>query len=209
MRFDDEWPLMMEREAGMPEHVAPVSVGFGLHPVVDAKASAKAGHEVYKDVEYVRICVPGDRLSDFFQPSNEDYRRRFPRAYASFKAREGGEAIEGMRIEQWPAISRSLVLTLKAMHIHTVEGLASVHEGHIDKLGSGGRELRDKARAWLASAKDNAETMRLAAEKKQLEDQLAAMQAQILALQEQANDREADKPRRGRPPKSAEAAYAE
>src|SRR5678809_267573 len=128
MRFSDEWPLMPEVEAGAPPNTAPVLVGFGVQPVVDKRASDKAGHEVYKDVEYCRIVVPGDKQSLHHQPSTDVYRRRFPKAYADFKARQGSGEIVGLRIEMWPAIPRSMVLNLKAMHIHTVEALAEVHD---------------------------------------------------------------------------------
>src|SRR5690606_5361567 len=152
------------REAEMNQLVPAVSVGFGLYPVKDGKASAKAGHDVYKDVEFVRIAVPGDKNSLFFQPSDETHRRRFPKAYEAFKAREH-EVREGMPVEHWAPISRSVALNLKVMHIHTVEALAEVHDGLIDKLGSNGRELREKAKAWLREAQDGAETSRLAKEK--------------------------------------------
>lgn len=185
MQLSDDFPMMMEREAGMGENVPPVAISFGQYPVIDSLASKKAGHDVYKDVEFVKIAVPGDRNSLFFQPAEASHRARFPRAYEAYKQREK-TPVEGMPIEQWAPISRSLALTLRAMHINTVEALAAVHEGNIDRIGGNGRELREKARAWLAEAKTGAETQRLASEKQGLQDQLAALQAQVVALQEQA-----------------------
>jgi hypothetical protein len=177
----DEFPLIMEREFGMADNVAPVAVAFGFYPMLDGGATKRAGHEVYKDVEHVKVVVPGDRHSLFFQPASDVYRKRFPKAYEAFKKRDT-KPLEGLPIEQWAAVSRSLALTLRACNIHTVEALAAVHDTHVDKLGFNARELREKAKAWLASAKDSASTLALAEEKKALQDQLAAMQAQILAL---------------------------
>lgn len=185
MRLSDDFPMIMEREAGMRDDVPQVSVAFGLYPMLDGRKTQEAGHDVYRDVEHVKIAVPGDRNSLFFQPSNESYRRRFPQAFAAYKQREKAP-VEGMPIEEWAPISRSLALTLRAAHIDTVEALAAVHDGNIDRVGSNGRELREKARAWLADAKTGAETLRLAGEKQGLIDKLAAMQAQILALQAQS-----------------------
>lgn len=182
----DGFPLMMEREFGAHDNVAPVAVGFGFHPMLDGGATKKAGHEVYKDVEHVKIVVPGDRHSLYFQPATDVYRKRFPKAYEAFK-KAGAQPLEGMPIEQWAVVSRSLALTMRACNIHTVEALAAVHDTHIDKLGFNAREMREKAKAWLASAQDNATTMALAAEKKALQDQLASMQAQILALTAKAD----------------------
>jgi hypothetical protein len=183
MNFDDEFPITMEREAGMPDYVPPVAVSFGMYYQLDDRKTAEAGHDVFRDVEFVKIAVPGDKSSLYFQPATDKHKQRFPKAYEAFKARQGGRgSLEGMPIENWAPISRSIALTLKAAHIHTVEALAIVHDGHIDRIGMNGRELRDKAKAFLDQAKDSAATMKLAGEKKALEDQLAAMQAQIAAL---------------------------
>jgi hypothetical protein len=190
MHTSDDFPMTLEREAGMPDFVPPVAVAFGLYPVLDNAKTKDAGHEVYKDVEFVRIAIPGDRNSLFFQPADRSHQMRFPKAYDAFKRRETAP-VEGMPIDQWAPISRSVALTLKAMHVHTVEALAAVHEGHIDKIGGNGRQLRAKAQAWLAEAQTGAEAIRLAAEKTALQDQLASLQAQIVALQQNASNPQA------------------
>ncbi len=180
-QHSDDFPMIMEREAGMREDVPPVAVSFGLYPSLDNHQTKAAGHDVYKDVEFVKIAVPGDRNSLFFQPSNASYRERFPRAYADFKQRDRAPTV-GMPIEQWAPISRSVALTLRAAHIDTVEALAAVHDGNLDRLGSNMRSLREKARAWLADAATGAEAIRLAGEKQALQDQITALQAQITDL---------------------------
>lgn len=182
MTFDDGFPLMAEIEAGLdPRYYTPMMVAFGYEPMKDAKKSAEAGYDVFVDVEFVKIATPGDKYSLYFQPATDQHRKRFPKAYAAFKDR-GVKPTEGMPLEQWPPISKSMVMSLKALHVHTVEALASVHEGNIDKLGYSARELRDKARAYLANAQDSAATMRVEAEKKALQDELAVMREQIAAL---------------------------
>jgi len=200
MLLSDDFPMALEREAGMPEWVSQVAVAFGMYPHLDPKRSQEAGHEVYKDVPYVKIAVPGDRQSVVFQPATDDYKRRFPTAWAKFEAREKRDGTEGMRIEQWAAISRGVAMTLKAVHIHTVESLAEVHDGNIDRIGlSNARELREKARAWLAQAQDSAATLRAAAEKKELQDQLASRDAQMAAMAQRLEELEkSQKPGRRR-----------
>lgn len=196
--FSDDFPMEMEREAGAMEHISPLAVGFGLYPVLDSGKTREAGHDVYKDVEFVKIAVPGDKSSLFFQPAREEHRRRFPKSYAAFKNREQSPT-SGMPIENWAPINRSLALTLKSLHINTVEALAVVNDSLVDRLGTGGRELREKAKAWLTEAKEGAASLRLAAEKQALQDQLLAMQAQIAALQKNSADDDgaaARKPRR-------------
>lgn len=193
--FDDEFPMMLETEAdpmtGQPTVAnmetgkleTPVAVSFGSYPMKNDTKSREVGHDFFEEVEFVKIAVPGDKMSLYFQPAQDTHRRRFPKAYAAFKARTSGAvAIDGMPIEQWAGVSRSAALTLRAAHIHTVEALANVHDGHIERLGTSGRELRAKAKAFLAQAKDSAETMKLAAEKKELQDELDVMRQQIAAL---------------------------
>ena len=184
--LSDDFPMLMEIEvdqntSATMQNCPPVTVAFGLYPLLDKKATKAAGHDVYKDAEFVKIAIPGDRNSLYFQPADDRQRKRFPKAYDAFK-RRGTHPVEGMPIEQWAVISRSVAMTLRAAHIQTVESLAAVHDGHIDKLGFNARELRGKAQAWLAQAKDGAATMALAEEKKALQDQLDAMRAQIAAL---------------------------
>ncbi len=189
VNMNDDFPMMMETEistnpAAQPS--TPVAVGFGIYYETDAAKTAKAGHEVYRDVEFVKIVMPGDKLSLVFQPASETHRKRFPKAYAAFKARtDDAGTSEELPIEQWALISRSVAMMLRAAHIHTVEALAAVHDGHVERLGTNGRELRAKAKAFLAQAKDSSAVIKLAAEKKALEDRMAAMQAQINQLVEQ------------------------
>lgn len=170
--------MIMEREAGAPEHVPQVAVGFGPIPVEDPEKTAEAGHPVFKEVEFVKIAVPGDRQSLYMQPATDRDRQRFPRAYAAFKSRESN-TLEGMPIEQWPQVTRALAMTLRAMNIHTVEALAEVHDGNLGNLGQQGRELRAKAAAFLKQAKDAASSQRLAAENAGLKDQIATLQQQF------------------------------
>lgn len=188
---DDEFPMMLETEVeqnresphyGMPiPNCPPISVGFGLVPQIDGKASKAAGHDVFKDVEYVKLVAPGDKNSLYFQPADDRARKRFPRAYAAFKSR-GEVPVEGTPINQWAVISRSTALTLRAAHIHTVEALAGIHDTHIDRMGFAGRDLRTKAQAWLADRAGSAATLKLAGEKEALAKQLEGMQAQLMAI---------------------------
>lgn len=181
--MQEDFHMMLEREAGMPDYVNPVAVAFGYHYLLDADKTLEAGHNVFTDATFVKIVTPGDRSSLFFQPATDSHRRRFPKAWAAFEERKRDAGSRtGMPLEEWAAITRATVYTLKAAHIHTVEDLAIVPDTFVDRLGVDGRGLRAQAQAFVAQGKDSAATLRLASEKKALEDQLAAMQAQINAL---------------------------
>lgn len=193
MDFSDDFPMIAEVEAGQnPNYVPAVMVAFGMYPMRDGAKSVEAGHDVYVEVEHVKIAIPGDRNSLFFQPATDVYRNRFPKAYDAFKKR-GTEAVVGLPVEQWAAVNRSIALTLKAANIPTVEALASVHDGNIDRIGiSNARELQAKAKAFLAQAKDSAATAKLAADKQALEDRLRGMEAQMAEMTKRNGGAEVD-----------------
>jgi hypothetical protein len=182
MIFDDNCPMMTEREFGAPEHVPQILVGFCMVPKEDKHKSKAAGYPVFREQEYVKLIVPGDKQSEYFQPSTEKDRKTYPSAYQAFKNRESKPVVEGMPIEQWPQVTRALAMTLRAAGIHTVEALAAVHDGNIGKVASNGQELRAKAKAFLETAKDSAASQALAAENAKLQGQISALQEQINAL---------------------------
>lgn len=182
----EEFPLVMEAEynprTGRAEGT-PVCVGFGLHPIEDAAATERAGRPVYRDEVFVKIVVPGDRTTVVLTKAKEEHKRRFPQAWAAYERREH-QAVEGTPLEQWPAMSRALALTLKAAHIHTVEALAAVHDGHLENLGWDAREWRAKAKAYLDGAEKGAAAQKLASENEVLRAQIAEMQSTLARLQE-------------------------
>lgn len=191
----DEIPLMMEREAGAPDFIAALAVGFGMLPVEDKSASDKAGHPVFVDREFFSARVPGDKNTHSLRISTKKDRERFPRAYAAFKQRDT-VPIQGLPIEHWPQITRAQAMTLKAAAVHTVEALAEVHDGNIEKLGSNARELRAKAKAFLAQAADTAAAQRLAAENEKQKAEMDDLRRQIADLASRL-----EPPKRGRPRK--------
>jgi hypothetical protein len=187
MIFDDNCPMMMEREFGAPDGVPQIAVGFCMVPKEDKAKSKVAGYPVFREQEYVKLIVPGDKQSEYFQPSTDKHRQTFPNAYQAFKNRESKPVMEGMPIEQWPQVTRALSMTLRAAGVHTVEALAAVHDGNIGKLGNNAHELRAKAQAFLSVAKDAAASQAMAVENQKLQDQISALQAQIAALAKSGN----------------------
>ena len=188
----EDIPMIMELEVGLPSHATPVAVGFGLFPKKDGKASATAGRPIFREREYVRIITPGEKNTVFFQPATEQHKRRFPKAYAAFKS---GSAVaeQGTPLEQWPQMTRGQVLSFRAIGIHTVEAMAAVHDGNVEALGHGGRELREQAIAYIRQAEDTAAVQKMAAEKQVMADQMASLQAQIVDLASRLEAAEADK----------------
>ena len=151
--------------------------------------SAEAGHPVFVDVEMVEVTTAGDTRSTWVGKVKDEHRQRWPQSYNAFK--QGLEpVVDGMPLEQWPPMTPGLVANLKAIKIFTVEQLAGISDGHLQNIGLGGRQLRDKAEAWLRQAEDGKEVERVNAllqterdKVKVLSDTVADLSAAVERLQ--------------------------
>lgn len=152
---------------------------------------------MFKDREFVRIKFVGDRNRELVAPAHDKYKfardpvtgeggyisyaQDFPRHYEAFKA---GQAVagEGTPIEELPFITAAKRAELKALNIHTAEALAQLDGTPLQRLGIGGRELKNQAQAWIDKAKDSALETRLAAQNADLTAELETMKAQMAEL---------------------------
>lgn len=107
--------------------------------------------------------------------------------------REGitGTAALGTPLEQFPKIDVARAATLRANGVYTLEQLAAVPDAQLDALGPQSRHLRDSVIQYLASMTGNSA----------LQGEVAELKRQIAELTASQNA-----PKRGRPPKAAQAA---
>lgn len=174
----------------------------------------KLGRPIFDDVIYCEVIAPGsgnstpvfevERMFDenmkyvdesTGQPkplrgAKYDELKQF---IDDFKKNENGwdSTLAGTPLEQWPEMNRSLVATLKAQGVFTVDALAVLPDGKLTIVGPDGRSWREKAKACLENAKGNAYATNLAAENgtlkisledsKRREGELAARIAQLEA----------------------------
>lgn len=103
---------------------AKLHVQFYMRPIIQEAASEEARRPIYKDVEHVRIMIPGDKLNIVDRIASQDDRQRFAAQYAKFQAGQGQEVI-GTRLEAVPWMTRSKVEEYKFFNIVTVEQLAA------------------------------------------------------------------------------------
>ena len=105
---------------------------------------------------------------------------------------EGKTWCDGTALEAISWISRGQIETLRSAGISSVEALAKVGHGQLEPFGLDGRDLSQKARAWLddqsglAVAKIQQQGEELAAmaeEREQMRETLKAMQARIAQLE--------------------------
>lgn len=153
-------------------------VTFYLRPVFSELKSTEEGRPIYDDLPHIKILIPGDDRLVFETIVTPEYKQRFPLDWERFE-KQHSVAETGTPLEQWPALSTAQVQEFKHFNVHTVEALASMP----DSLGAkfpGFYGMRDKAKAWLKTAADNAIVERQDA-------QLAERDAKIAALEEKLN----------------------
>jgi hypothetical protein len=139
--------------------------------MVDHAASEKAGREISVPIETVTILIAGDLLSAASHPVDEAIKARFPEAYRSWKASQDGY-IDGTPLKEWPLMSPARIRELEAVHIHSVEALASMAETNLPNVTEG-RAMRDKAREFLS--KDTVQSREL----EELRGQVAGLAAMM------------------------------
>jgi hypothetical protein len=180
-----------------------VAVEFYNHPVLQEFESEKQGRPIYKDVPYISIDFPGDKTKRVCRPVKMDATmvtpsdpQRFPRHWEAFKNQQEQVPI-GTPVTEWAPLSKAQALELKGMKIYTVENLASLPDSSLTFLGA--RELREKAKNWLESAKTGSISTQVMAQLDKLKADNEIMRQQLADLN--AREETNDSPRRGRPPK--------
>lgn len=201
---------------------APV-IRFGKVAVEDRNKSIEAGRRITHDVDMVFIKQIGEKdeternalewLASMDQKANGyngnppsipiEWASKFRQFYENWK--KGYEVpVEGFPVREWPVLTPAQVANMHAMSTFTVEQVSEWGESAIGMFGIGARELRDKARLWLQSGDDKAEKLQaLQVENTSLKEKLSALIDEFQALKKEVQE---DKPTRGRPPKTQDAA---
>jgi hypothetical protein len=150
-------------------------VTFEQYPIYLEAQSKIEGRKLYREEPHIRIQFPADRTREIFRMVRNDWdgagppdAERFPRQWAAFQ-NQGVAGQMGTLLAEWPMVNKAQVLELKAMNVSTVEQLAAVPDTTLHNLGMGGRELRDKAKAWLDKSKDDSTITSLMARLEALE----------------------------------------
>jgi len=136
---------------------------FYTEAVEDKDASLANGRFIAKEVDFCKIRFPGS--SNVLVVEMNEFAMKGPhgRAYAKWKAIElanGEHAIEGTPLETVTWLTKSLVLELKHLNVHTVENLANVSDTNAQKM-TGLTILRSKAKAFLLASKESAPIQKL------------------------------------------------
>lgn len=178
----------------------PPYVKFKKVAVEDRAATITSGHYVAKDVDFAVVTPAGSKdeleyvVEEWFERLEESSRAgRFPPAWLShyrsaYEMWKKGEEIPltGIPLAAWPAISPAQYETLKAARLYTVEDVAQMNEESIARVGMGARALKQRAEAFLQTAKETGkaaeELAALRQQNKDLEETVKRLSEQVDAM---------------------------
>lgn len=170
---------------------ARLRVQFYIRPIQNKAESLRLGRPVFEDRECIRIFTPGDRDNIIDRPIWDDANIprsdtvRFKAQYEAWKAGKNQDDVVGTPLSQWTAVTPAQVETLSYFKIRSVEQLAGVSDGNLQKLGPGFLELRQAARDYLAMAADNAHVTKMRAELTERDNRLEVLERQMKELAEE------------------------
>lgn len=144
--------------------------------------STQQGIPIYKEVPYIMIMFPGDNTKKVVRPSTDDDVSRFPKQWAFFK-NQSLDGHDGTPIDHWPPITKAVALMLKGMNIHTVQQLAAIPDHTLTWMGA--RDMRDKAKVYIASATDGSAVLKLQEENENLKNEINILKEQFKVMAEE------------------------
>lgn len=151
---------------------------FFWEAVENKSKSAAEGHPIFDNVPYIRIFNPADRTTEVIREVKEKDKANYPREWAAFQ-QHGDEAYVGTPLEHVLWLNKGQVRELQAMGIRTLEHLAELD----DRNGfMGWRDLRNKAKAHLQIASDQAAATKWEEEKKALTTRIDVLAEQNATL---------------------------
>jgi hypothetical protein len=143
--------------------------------------SREAGRPIFKDAEFVKIMVPGNKDNIVVKMVTERERQRFPMQYAAFKNKDS-EYVSGTPLKEWSALTPSQVEELNYYGIRTVEQLAGVTDANAQNI-LGVLALRQRGQAFLEACGKTAEGEKLSKQLNDLAVENANLRKSIAALE--------------------------
>jgi hypothetical protein len=165
-----------------------LQVRFYKRPVQQEQESLEAGRPIFKEFDFVHICVAGDTLTEIDTYALPSHKARFPIQWANYMNRVGANEpdIVGTPVSEWPIVSKSQAEELRALKFHTVEAIANASDLQLQRLGMAAGmspyAFRDKAKAFLNLAINAAETDKREQEINALKEELAKKDAETAKM---------------------------
>jgi hypothetical protein len=149
---------------------------------------------IFEEKIFLKKLVPGDSTLVVDRPMREQDIDDFPIEWARFEQKKE-QKVSGTPIEVWSAISETQKAEFKALNIFTIDQFAQLADSVGNKI-MGFNDLRDKARAFIAAAKDSAVFDKIRAETDAKLAQQEVEMAQLRELVEQLSAKKSGRPKK-------------
>ena len=165
-----------------------LQVRFYKRPVQQEAETLAEGRPIYKEFDFVHICVAGDTLTEIDTYALQSHKTRFPIQWANYQNRLGkdDQEVVGTPVGEWPLVSKSQAEELRAMKFHTVESIANASDQQLQRMGMAAGmspyAFRDKAKSYLSLASSSAETDKRQQEINELKEELAKKEAESVKM---------------------------
>jgi len=163
-----------------------LNVKFYQRAVENEFKSALEGRPIMEMRDFIIIEVPGDNLTVIDTFAVDENKKRFPVQWARYQNEKTDGDVEGTLLHDWPILNAAIAAELKHFKFYTVEQIALASDAQLNTLGMvAGMSplgLRDKAKAFLSSAKGSALVQQQADELRKRDEELAAIKAQLAEL---------------------------
>ena len=168
-----------------------LNVKFYQRAIQNEFKSNLEGRPIMEMRDFILIEVPGNQTLSIDTFAQDEDKKRFPIEWARYQNEKTDGDIEGTLLNDWPVLNAATAAELKHFKFYTVEQIASASDAQLNTIGMAAGmspfALRDKAKAFLSSAKDTALVQQQADELSKRDEIIARMQAQIAELASQAN----------------------
>lgn len=193
----DEW--MTQHEPSRAGD-ARLNVEFYLHPCRNEYKSEQEGRSVFEDVEYVRIQVPGQRLTVIERPVRDEDKLRFAERYKRWKHGSKNEGA-GTPLSEVTWLMPSTKEEYAFFKVVTIESLAECADTIPIPTLQGDKR---RAKAYVAAMRENAPIVAIKKENAALSERLSALEQRVvMPAEDEGASPAADIEKRGpgRPPK--------
>lgn len=178
-----------------------LAVRFYQKEVENEYLTTSEGRPIKYMADFIRIEIPGDMTSIIDTFVNEEHRKRFPIQWANYQNDKTAQVeAQGTLLKDWPLLTAAQASELRHFKFYTVEQIANASDQQIQGVGMivgmSGFSFRDKAKAFLAAAKDSSVVMQQADELRKRDTEIEELKRQVAQLAQMAEARKPGRPRK-------------
>lgn len=171
---------------------------FEKQAVQNARQSEMQGRPIFDTLFLVHVFAPGSKDSSpalelervfsegsMIAPRRTPHYDRFKDAFEAWRSGADGGTLNGTPLSSWPIMDTARIAELNAVKCFTVEQLAVWPDGALQHIGMGARELRERAKAYLADAAGGSVSGSLAADNERLRGDVTRLTGELAAVNAQ------------------------